>query len=137
MLAGVGNGNASNAQRSFSDVLQDIVGNIQQIIRAEVRLAQVEIKEKANQASKPAGVLDPGIVLGLYGLGFLLLAAVYGLSLALPAWLAALIVGVVMAIIAGGLVASGLTKLRNTNSAPEKTAQTMKENVEWAKEQIK
>lgn len=33
-------------QRSFSDVLQDIVSNIQQIVRAEVRLAQVEIKEK-------------------------------------------------------------------------------------------
>jgi uncharacterized membrane protein YqjE len=124
-------------QRSFSDVLQDIVGNIQQIIRSEVRLAQVEIKDKANQASKPLSVLVTGAILGLYGLGFLLLAAVYGLSLVLPAWGAALIVGAVMAIIAGGLVASGLTKLREINPVPEKTIQTMKENAQWAKEQTK
>jgi uncharacterized membrane protein YqjE len=124
-------------QRSFSDVLQDIVGNIQQIIRAEVRLAQVEIKEKANRASKPLSVLLTGAILGLYGLGFLLLAAIYGLSLVLPAWAAALIVGVVMTIIAGGLVASGLTRLREINPVPEKTVQTMKENAQWAKEQTK
>lgn len=124
-------------QRSFSDVLQDIVGNIQQIVRAEVRLAQVEIKEKANRASKPLSVLVAGAVLGLYGLGFLLLAVVYGLSLVLPAWAAAVIVGVIMAIIAGGLVASGFTKLKEINPVPEKTVQTMKENAQWAKEQTK
>jgi uncharacterized membrane protein YqjE len=124
-------------QRSFTDVLQDIVSNIQQIIRAEVRLAQVEIKEKANRASKPLSVLVTGAVLGLYGLGFLLLAAVYGLSLVLPTWGAALIVGAVIAIIGGGLVASGLTKLREINPVPEKTVQTMKETAQWAKEQTK
>jgi uncharacterized membrane protein YqjE len=128
---------SSQTQRSFSDVLQDIVGNIQQIIRAEVRLAQVEIKEKANRASKPLSVLATGAILGLYGLGFLLLAAVYALSLVLPGWAAALIVGAVMAIIAGGLVASGLTRLREINPVPEKTLQTMKENALWAKEQTK
>ena len=94
-------------QRSVADVLQDIVANIQQIIRPEFRLAQVEIKEKASRASTPAIVLATGVVLGFYGLGFLLLAAVYGLSIVLPVWLSALIVGVVVAIIAGGLVASG------------------------------
>jgi uncharacterized membrane protein YqjE len=124
-------------QRSFSDVLQDIVSNIQQIIRAEIRLAQVEIKEKANRAARPLSVLIGGTVLALFGFGFLLLAAVYALSLALPAWLSALIVAVVIAVIAGGLVASGITKLTEINPTPEKTVQTMKENVQWAKEQMK
>jgi len=124
-------------QRSVADVLQDIVANIQQIIRPEFRLAQVEIKEKASRASTPAIVLATGVVLGFYGLGFLLLAAVYGLSIVLPVWLSALIVGVVVAIIAGGLVASGLTRLREINPAPEKAVQTVKENVQWAKDQMK
>jgi uncharacterized membrane protein YqjE len=124
-------------QRSFADVLQDIVANIQQIVRSEVRLAQVEIKEKASRASKPASVLISGIVLALFGLGFLLLAAVYALSLVLPAWLSALIVAVVVGIIASGLIASGLTALKQINPVPEKTAQTMKENVQWAKDQMK
>ncbi|MGB2668316.1 MAG: phage holin family protein [Candidatus Acidiferrum sp.] len=124
-------------QRSVSDVLQDIVGNLQQIIRNEFRLAQVEIKEKAAHAKQPATILASGVVIGLYGFGFLLLALVYALSLVIAPWLAALLVGVVLAIAAAILVASGRNALKQVDPVPEKTVQTVKENVQWAKEQIK
>ncbi len=80
--------------RSFTEVLQDIVGNIQTIVRAEVRLARTEVAEEVHKA-KPAGLaIAGGAVLGLCAVVFLLLAAVYGLSLVMPNWAAALIVGV-------------------------------------------
>lgn len=79
-------------QRTVADVLQHVVANIQQIIRDEFRLAKTELKEKATQASKPASILATGMVLGLYALGFLLLAAVYALSMVMPHWRAALLV---------------------------------------------
>lgn len=124
-------------QRSVSDVLQDIVGNLQQIIRNEFRLARVEVKEKVERAKQPATILASGAVIGLYGLGFLLLALVYALSIVMPPWLAALLVGVVLAIAAAILVAFGRNALKQVDPIPEKTVRTMKENVQWAKEQIK
>jgi hypothetical protein len=128
---------APQPQRKVSDVLQDIVGNIQQIIRSEVVLAKVEIKEKAQRASKPAAVMATGTVLGLYGLGFLLLAAVYGLSLAVPPWLAALVVGGALAIAGGILVGKSRRALKEIDPLPKNTVATLKENVQWAKDQMK
>ena len=128
---------APQPQRKVSDVLQDIVGNIQQIIRSEVVLAKVEIKEKAQRASKPAAVMATGTVLGLYGAGFLLLAAVYGLSLAVPPWLAALSVGGALAIAGGILVGKSRRALKEIDPVPRNTVATLKENVQWAKDQMK
>ena len=128
---------APQPQRKVSDVLQDIVGNIQQIIRSEVVLAKVEIKEKAQKASKPAAVMATGTVLGLYGAGFLLLAAVYGLSLAVPPWLAALVVGGALAIAGGILVGKSRRALKEIDPLPKNTVATLKENVQWAKDQMK
>ena len=125
------------SQRSLSDVVQDIIANLQQIIRSEMRLATVEIKEKTDQAKKPATTLAIGGVLGLYGVGFVLLASMYALSLVLAPWLAALIVGVVLAIVATILVGSGRKSLKKIQALPEKTVQSVKENVQWSKEQIK
>ena len=128
---------APQLQRKVSDVLRDIAANIQQIIRSEVVLAKVEVKETAQKASKPAAVLAAGTLLGLYGLGFLLLAAVYGLSLVMAPWLAALVVGAVLATVGGILVAKSRTALKQIKPVPTKTVQTVRENVQWAKDRIK
>jgi uncharacterized membrane protein YqjE len=124
-------------QRTVSDVLQDIVGNVQQIIRSEFRLAKVELREKAERASRPAVFVASGTLVGLYGLGFLFLAAVYGLAVVVPEWAAALIVGAVLCIIGVMVLSSGRAKLKTIDPIPDKTVQTLKENVQWAKEQIK
>jgi membrane protein len=128
---------SSQPQRSVADVMQDIVANVQQIIRSEFRLARVELKEKAEWASKPSAIMGAGAVLGLYGMGFLLLAALYGLSLVMAPWLAALLVGGVLTIISLILVALSRSQLKQIDPIPEKTIRTVKENVLWAKEQIK
>jgi hypothetical protein len=73
----------------------------------------------------------------LYGLGFLLLAAVYALSMVMAAGLAALIVGGILALVSVALVTSSARKLKALNPAPERTIQTLQENVQWAKDQIK
>jgi hypothetical protein len=124
-------------QRTVPELLGNIVDNIQQIIRSEFRLAKAELQEKASRASKPATTLGAGFLLGLYGLGFLLLAAVYALSTIMAAGLAALIVGGVLALVSIVLVTSSANKLKASNPAPEKTIQTLQENVQWAKDQIK
>jgi uncharacterized membrane protein YqjE len=68
------------SQRSVSEVLQDIVANLQEITRSELRLATTEIKEEAARTVKPVVTFGTGIVFAIYALGFLLLASVYALS---------------------------------------------------------
>jgi hypothetical protein len=124
-------------QRSVPEVLQDIVGNLQDIIRSEFRLAKTEITEEASKAARPAAAFGMGLISGIYGIGFMLLAAVYGLSTVMPAWLAALLVGVILAIVAVAVIGSGREKLRRTNLSPDKAIKSLEENVQWAKHQIK
>jgi uncharacterized membrane protein YqjE len=124
-------------QRSVPEVLQDIVGNLQEIIRSEFRLAKTEVKEEASRAAKPVAALGAGLVLGFYGIGFLLLASVYGLSMVMAGWLAALIVGAVLAVVAMGLISSSSKKLKRVNPTPNKTMRSIEENVQWAKHPIK
>src|ERR1700687_1141310 len=124
-------------QRSVSEVLQNIIGNLQEIIRSEFRLAKTELTEEAAKAAKPAATFGVGLVFGCYGIGFLLLASVYGLSTVMAGWLAALLVGTILAIVAAALMSTSGKKLKLVNPTPDKTIQSLEENVQWAKHQIK
>ena len=122
--------------RSVTEVLQDIVANIQEIVRSEFKLARTEIGEQATRAAKSSAPLGSGIVLAPYALGFILLAIVYALEMVVAAWLAALIVGVAVAVVAAILVSVGRKRVEQVKM-PQRTMASVKENVEWAKNQIR
>ena len=128
---------AVQTERSFAELLQDIAANVQEIIRSEFRLAKTEVREEAAKARKSVSMLGVGVFVGLYALGFLLLAAVYALQLVLAAWLAALIVGSAVAAIAAICIAVGRARLKQVHPVPDKTIHTVKENVQWAKQQVR
>src|ERR1700721_2205174 len=117
--------NAPRMQRSVRDVLEDIANNLAQLLQAEFRLAKTELKEGAQKAAGPGATLGAGLALALFGLGFLLLAAVYAMSLVMAGWLAALIVGGVVTVAAGILVGAGTGKLKRTNLMPEKALRSL------------
>jgi uncharacterized membrane protein YqjE len=124
-------------QRSVPEVLQNIVGNLQEIIRSEFRLAKTELKEEAAKAAKPVATFGVGLVFGFYGIGLLLLASVYGLSMVMAGWLAALLVGTILAVVAIALMSSSGKKLKRVNPTPHKTIRSLEESVQWTKHPIK
>jgi hypothetical protein len=128
---------APQMQRSVPEILENIASNLTQLVQAEFRLAKSEVIEGAEKVAGPGATLGAGAVLAFYGLGFLLLAAVYALSLVVAAWLATLIVGGVLTVAAGILIGAGSAKLKRVNVMPEKTMRTFEEDVQWAKQQIK
>ena len=128
---------APQTQRSVPSVLHDIIGNIEGIIRAEFRLAKADIKEEGARIVRPGAILAGGVAMGLYGGAFLLLAAVYGLSTLMNAWLAALIVGGVSVLAALILVSSSLNRFKQLDPTPDRTIRSLEENVQWAKDRIK
>ena len=123
--------------RSVPEVLQDIVGNIEEIIRSEFRLAKAEIKQEASQAAPPLKMIVVGTAIGFYALGFLIFTLVMGLATVVATWLAALIVGAVLGLIALVLITTASKHLKQVNKVPERTLETLKENVQWTKNQIK
>ena len=123
--------------RSFSDVFQDIVRNLQEIVRSEVRLAKTEIREEAVKAKSSAILLGGGAVTGLFAILFFLLMIMYAVVLVMPEWAAALVVGAVLAVAAGITLSAGMKQFNQIHPTPERTVETIKENVEWAKQQTK
>ena len=122
--------------RSLPEVLHDIIGNVQELIRSEFRLAKAETREEVSKAAKFSVVLGAGLVLAAYAVGFLLLTIMYALESTLAPWLAALIVAVGVMIVAMVGVSIGRKRMKQVHM-PEKTIETMKENVQWAKQRIR
>jgi uncharacterized membrane protein YqjE len=123
--------------RSFSDVLQDVVSNVQEIVRSEVRLAKTEIREEVAKAKSSALLLGAGAVTVIFATLFLLLVIVYALALVMPSWAAALIVGAALAVVASVMLTAGIKRFKQIHPIPARTVQIIKENVEWAKQHTK
>jgi len=121
--------------RSLPEVVHDIIGNVQEILRSEFQLAKTEIKEEAAEAATPIMLLGVGALLAAYALGFLLLAAVYGLATIMTMWSAALLVGAVVAMVAVLLINVAKGRLKRVSVKSEKLIASLQENVRWAKKQ--
>jgi len=126
------NPNTQNG-RSTGDIMQDVVRDIGDIVRAELRLARAEVGEKASNAGKAAGMMGGAAVAGLLGGMALVATCIAVLATMMPVWLASLIMTAVLLIAAGCLYLLGRTKLKNVNPKPERTVETLKDDIEWAK----
>jgi hypothetical protein len=121
------------ADRSVADVLQDILRNVQDMLRSEVRLAKAEIRHEATQAAAAALWLTIGFV-GLLSAWMLLLwTAVYALAMALPIWAATLVIAVAMAGVGGVVITAGRRRFTRIKTMPERTIASLQENLEWMK----
>jgi uncharacterized membrane protein YqjE len=125
--------NQTVGERSAGEIMQEVVRDVGDVVRGEVRLAKAEMAETARNAGKAGGLFGGAAVCGLMGLASLVLAAIAALALILPLWAAALIVGVLLVCIGGAAYSMGRAKLKQVHAVPEKTVQTIKDDVEWAK----
>ena len=103
-------------ERSIASVMHDVVGNLGRIIRAEVRLARIEIAEKLAMAAQATGraatLLVAGVVVGQLALGFLLVSLLRAIEMMVAPWLAALLVAVGAAAVAAVCLVTGLKQLK-------------------------
>ena len=114
-------------ERSIGSVVQDVVGNIGRIVRAEVRLAQIEVLDAAHATIEAAKLIGGGIIVGQLALGLLLLAMVRGLETVVAPWLAALLVALGAAAVAAVFLVSGMKKLQRVRLQPSKSLESLTE----------
>jgi hypothetical protein len=105
------------------------------LLRDEVQLAKVELKEDATRAAKAGGMLGAAGFAGYVAILLLSFAAAWGLAEVVPVGVAFLIVGIVWGAVGAVLFAAGRARVRDLDMKPEQTIETMQENVQWARQQ--
>ena len=124
---------ADDNGRSIGTVLKDIVGNVQQIVRSEIRLASAEVRQEAGKAGQSAALVMVGGAVAVLALGCALIAAISLLATMVPLWSAALIVAAVTGVVGAGFIAAGMKRMRQITMTPTRTLAALEENVPWAK----
>jgi hypothetical protein len=124
--------------RPIPELMKDLSDQTTTLVRQEIELAKAEMAAKGKQVGIGAGAFGGAALVGLYAVGALTAALVLALSTAVAGWLAALIVGVVYAAVAGVLALVGKNRTQaGTPPVPERAISSTKEDVEWAKTRAK
>ncbi|MGW0494547.1 phage holin family protein [Streptomyces sp. NPDC003007] len=118
---------------SVGELLSTVTSDVQQLLHQEAELAKAEIREEATKAGKAAGMFGGAGFAGYMVALFLSLAAMFGLGNGMDLGWAALIVTAVWAVIGLILYRRGRTQMRTVSPKPERTMQTLKEDMQWAR----
>jgi uncharacterized membrane protein YqjE len=121
--------------RSLGELLGRLSQDFGELVSTQVELAKVEIKDEVSRAAKGTGLLGGGAIAGLLALLLLSMALAWGLAELIDAGLAFLVVGLVWAAVAAVLALRGRQQLRATTPVIPHTKETLKEDVEWARQQ--
>jgi uncharacterized membrane protein YqjE len=130
-------GQISGADASLGQLVERLSAQVSALVRDEVALATAEMKRKGRRAGAGIGMGGAGALVAVLGLGALVAAAILGLANVLAAWLAALIVGGALLVLAGVVSALGIAQVRSSAPPlPEQAVQSTKRDVETVKENV-
>src|SRR5262245_56964078 len=116
---------------SLGQLTGELSQQVSRLVRDEIRLAQVEMKDKGKRFGRGAGLMGAGGLIALFGVGCLVAAAVLGLDLAWPTWLSAIVIGAILLIIAAIVGATGRKQMREgTPPMPREAMESTKEDIE-------
>lgn len=125
------------ADASVAQLVERLSAQVSALVREEMALATAEMKRKGTQAGVGIGIGGVGALVALLGLGALVAAAVLGVAYVLAAWLAALVIGLVLLVLAGVISGLGITQVRKSAPpVPEQAVQSTKRDIETVKESM-
>src|SRR5690349_8409482 len=126
------------SQKTTAELAKTASEQISRLVRDELKLAQAELAQKGKHAGIGAGLFGAGGLIALYGVAALLTAVVLLLAYVMPAWVAAVIVGVLLLGVAGLLALVGKKQVQQvTPAAPEETVDSVKADVAAVREAAK
>ena len=124
-------------ERSLLDVLTDIFGNLEDIVRSELRLAKAEITDELRSAKLSVLGLGIALLTGAFSVLFLLLSGMYALRPLLTPWAAALVIAGAAALVSGTAFVLSAQRMRARRNIVPRTTASIEENLEWAQQSIK
>jgi uncharacterized membrane protein YqjE len=125
----------ADQEPSAGELVRQLSEQVSVLVRDELKLARLEMTRKGKQAGLGIGMLGVGGLIALYAVGCLLACVVIALSGAVTAWLAALIVGVVLLAVSGAAALLGKGRLRKAAPpVPDQAVGSLKADVEEIKQ---
>jgi hypothetical protein len=125
-------------ERPLPELLRTLANDLSDLVHEEIELAKAELSQKAKQAAIGGGMFGAAAVAGVMALGTLTACIVALLSLAMPVWVAALIVAIVWAIATAIFAMKGKSNLQQAAPpVPEQAMETTKEDIRWAKTRMR
>jgi uncharacterized membrane protein len=124
-------------ERSIGELVGELSQDMALLVRQEAQLAKTEMQAKLSRVTGDLVALAAGGVVALVG-GLAITAAVILLlidPIGVKPWLAALIVGALLGIVGWVMLQRGLKDLKRTDPTPRRTVETIKDDIQWAKEQ--
>lgn len=118
---------------SIGGLIRGILMDLRTLIREEIALARVEIRDQAGKARATAMSFGMAAAALFFGGTFLLVALATGIAELLdwPLWAGFLIVAAVLCVIGLVMLSAGRKRLQTLQAVPEETVSTLKENSEW------
>ena len=124
--------------RSIGEIASDLARDVPLLVRQEIELAKTEMREKGRIVGPALGLLGGALVVALCAAGVLTAFLVIAFAEFLDAWLAALVVGGLLAATAAALAYAGKERFEEAGSPlPEETIENVKEDAQWVKEQAR
>jgi hypothetical protein len=127
---------ATDEERPLGELLSEVTGHLQVLVRKEMELARLETKDQLSRAAKGAGAFGAAGAIGFVGLILLASAAAWGLAEVMATGLAFVIVGAVLVLVAAVVALRGKAQLNRFSPVPDQTLQTVKEDVQTAKSSL-
>src|SRR5918998_6458754 len=124
-------------ERSLGELFSELARDTSTLVSQEITLAKTEMSQKASRVGKDVGFLAAGGAVAYAGLLAVLAGVIVLLGQVIPMWLSALLVGLVVAGVGYFLVRRGLDALKREDLAPRQTIETLKEDQQWAKDQMR
>jgi uncharacterized membrane protein YqjE len=121
----------SFTDQSTADLVRRVAEQVSTLVRDELALAKAEMTEKAGRAGRGAGLFGGAGVVSLYGVLGVLTALVLLLAKVMPAWAAALLVGIVLLVVAGVLALAGRGQVRRaTPPVPQEAVSGVRADID-------
>jgi|SRR5215207_2390982 len=132
------NGHGDARERPVAELLRELSQQTTALVRQELQLARAELTAKGKRAGVGLGMFGATGLFALMALGALTACLILALDEAMAGWLAALVVAVVYAAIAGVLAIAGKKEVeRATPPVPEQAVESVKEDIEWTKQRAR
>lgn len=122
--------------RSLGELFSELAGETGTLVRQEISLAQAEFTHKAKTAAQQSAMLALGAAVAYAAFLAVMAGIILLLAMIIPAWAAAIVVGIAVGFAGYLTITRALDTFRSTNMAPTETVRTLKEDARWLKKQM-
>lgn len=125
------------SDRSLGTIVRELTQDLSTLFRSEVALAKLELKQAVAALGGVGALFAAALFCALFGAALLLVTAILALALVMPAWLATLIVAVLLLALAGALSMAGRKKMARVDFKPSATVESIKTDISTIKSEIR